>query len=87
MILLMLAAILGGGATVLLLWPLGDWIALLCAPLGGSVFALAAAAYLATQPYEDEEIEGEDAEIGPEVEEIRASPTEDAPTEPVSRST
>jgi|tagenome__1003787_1003787.scaffolds.fasta_scaffold16984040_1 hypothetical protein len=57
MFLLMFAAILGGGATIILLWPLGEWIALLCAPLGGSVSALIAAVCIATQPDEDEESE------------------------------
>src|SRR3954470_22726440 len=77
MLLLMFAAVLGGVATIILLWPMGEWIALLCAPLGGSAFALAApAAYLAAQPYEDEE---GSAEIVSEAdEEIVASSAEGA---------
>ena len=55
MFLLMFAAFLGGGATIILLWPLGEWIALLCAPLGGSLSALIAAVCVATEPEEDEE--------------------------------
>lgn len=41
---LVFAGYLGGGLTIVLLWPLGEWVALLCAPLGGSLATLLAAA-------------------------------------------
>lgn len=47
MIPLMFAAILGGGATVWLLWSTYGWIALLCAPLGGSGCAVLVGVLLA----------------------------------------
>ncbi|GEP05609.1 hypothetical protein [Methylobacterium oxalidis] len=55
MFLLMFAAILGGVATIVLLWPMGEWIALLWAPLGGSISAIGAATYLLAQPVESEQ--------------------------------
>ena len=47
MILLLFAALLGGGATVALLWPLGPLVALMTAPLGASLLALWTAAFIA----------------------------------------
>jgi len=47
MIVLILAAFIGGGATVAILWPWGSLVALAGAPFGGSLAALAASCLLA----------------------------------------
>ncbi len=46
MISFLLAALLGSGATAALLWPLGPFVALMAAPLGGSLLALCTAVVL-----------------------------------------
>ncbi|AWN39831.1 hypothetical protein DK389_03870 [Methylobacterium durans] len=75
MFLLMFAAILGGVATIILLWPMGEWTALLWAPLGGSISAIGAATYLLAQPVESEQ----DAEIAPESDRKPAPSTAETP--------
>jgi hypothetical protein len=46
----LLASILGGLATVTALWSYGWFIALLCAPLGGSALVLIVASLVAVLP-------------------------------------
>ncbi len=47
MILLLVAALLGGFMTMAVLWPHGALVALACAPFGGSLLALMAGLLLA----------------------------------------
>jgi len=61
MIVLILAAIIGGGATLAMLWPWGAVAALAGAPFGGSLAALVASCLLAWRARasnSDEEPEG-----------------------------
>ncbi|WP_132253307.1 hypothetical protein [Methylobacterium segetis] len=72
---LMFAAVLGGVGTITLLWPLGECIALLCVPLGGSISAIGATASSVTQPQEGEQ----NAETAPESRRKPARSTAETP--------